>query len=372
MAASTERPADLGVRVACALLLAGAGLGAVLRFAQIFPVAGLHQGNAVHAHSHTLYFGWGGLALFALMLERLRAPRGPMRAVTWGLAALGAATLPVFLVDGYGRGGVLLSAGSLVPFGAAAVVAWRASGGASGRARSFFRLGVAFVATSYVAALSRVVLKVAQVDAPVVGAIAVHLFLGCFGAFFVAALMGLLLRGGDETAPELRWVLRLLPLTPLASLVVVPGVDDTPLGPVARLAAVLTVVPATAWLRWAWARDGVLRSVAIAWWVSVALVAAAALKLLPSLPAQRHAVVAVVHLQTLGVVTTGLLWLIEQRREVPRLLPVAAHQAAASVLLAGLGVAALGAPRVGLWLAAIGGGLTWATQAWGAARAIRR
>ncbi len=367
---STERPAtDTALRAASVLLLLGAGLGAVLRFAQLRPLEGLHVGNAVHAHSHTLYFGWAGLSLFALMFERVGATA---KVVLGALAVFGVATFPVFLIDGYGRVGVMLSAASVVPFGAAVVVFWRAARGFRTVDVAFLRVGAVFVVFAYVAALSRVVLKVAGVDSLVLGALAVHLFLGCFGAFFVLSLMGLVVHATGDASPTLHWVLRFAPLLPLPALSVVPGVDETPIGAMSRLAAVLMVVPASAWCWWARRHDAVLRSSAVAWWLSVALLAAAAVDALPSLPVQRHAVVAVVHLQTLGVVTTTLFWLFERRRASPRSLPVLVHQVAAALLLSGLVVAAFGPTRVGLVVAALGGTLTLCAQGWVAVRNFAR
>lgn len=367
---STERGVTAGaLRVASALLLVGAGLGALLRFVQLRPIDGLHVGNAVHAHSHTLYFGWAGLALFALMFERVGASA---RVVLGALAMLGVATFPVFLLDGYGRAGVILSAASVVPFGAAVVVFWRAASAYRTVDVSFLRLGAVFVVFAYVAALSRVAFQVVHVDSPVVGAIVVHLFLGCFGAFFVVSLMGLVVRATGDAQPVLRWVLRFAPLAPLPSLLVVPGIDETPLGSMSRVAAVLMLVPASAWCWWARRHDVVLRSAAFAWWLSVALLAAVAVDVLPALPLQRHAVVAVIHLQTLGVVTTTLFWLFERRRASSRLMPVLVHQVAASTLLSGLMLAALGPARVGLIVAALGGTLTWCAQAWVAVRHFSR
>ncbi|NMO23650.1 hypothetical protein, partial [Pyxidicoccus fallax] len=36
------------------------GLGLLLRVSFLQPLPWLHFGHALHAHSHTLYFGWAG------------------------------------------------------------------------------------------------------------------------------------------------------------------------------------------------------------------------------------------------------------------------------------------------------------------------
>ncbi len=366
-----DRLTATALRAAAVLLLLGAGLGVTLRIAQVEPIEGLRGANAIHAHSHTLYFGWAALSLFALMLARVRAPRRASAIVLSSLAVLGLVTLFVFYFDGYGRVGVAVSASSLVPFTAAVWLFFRSARSARGVDLPYLRLGATFVAISYVGALSRVVLKLQGLNTVVVGGIAVHMFLGAFGAFFVVTILGLTLR---ETAarpdPILRWVLSFTPLMPIAPLVVVPNIDLTILGPLSRIAAVAMLVPASAWCLYARRLDWVQRSIALAWWLSVIGLALYAIGLIPSLPMQHHAVIAVVHLQTLGVVTTGILWFFERRRARPSSLVPLLHQGAALVMITSLGVAAFGYPSVGLVGAAIGGGATWITQVWAAIRML--
>jgi len=150
----------------------------------------------------------------------------------------------------------------------------------------------------------------------------------------------------------------------------VPEIDATPLGSFARVTAVLMLVPAAAWVRWIHlasaprppAQRAVLRSASVAWALSVFALALFAVGLLTSLAQQRHAVVLVLHLQTLGVVTTSLFASLELRRPLPRFGAVLAHQVAVGVLLLGLAVAALGWGEVGLRLAAAGGVLVVLAQ----------
>ncbi|MFZ5442234.1 MAG: hypothetical protein ACOZQL_19655, partial [Myxococcota bacterium] len=184
----------IALRGATALLLLGVCLGAILRVAQVLPLGELRYANATHAHSHTLYWGWAGLGLFALFFERLEV-KGRLAALALGgVTAVGLLTFGIFWAWGYARPAIVLSAASVVPFGLAMALTWRALGRARGADVPFLRAAVVFVALSYASALSRVVLKVLHVDDPLYAALAVHGFLGTFGAFFTLGVMGLTVR----------------------------------------------------------------------------------------------------------------------------------------------------------------------------------
>jgi hypothetical protein len=130
MMANGERSAvtDQALRAALVLLALGVAVGAALRIGQVTPLPWLHVGKATHTHSHTLYFGWAGVALFALFFERLGVPERLARAVAWALVATGVATFGVFWRFGYETPGVVVAAASLGPFGAAvATTLWHAT-----------------------------------------------------------------------------------------------------------------------------------------------------------------------------------------------------------------------------------------------------
>lgn len=259
----------VALRGATALLLLGVGLGAVLRVGQVWPVE-LHVANATHAHSHTLYWGWAGLALFALFFERLGVTGRVATAALGGVAVVGLLTFGVFWVFGYARPGVVLSAALVVPFGAAMVSTWRGLRRARGADVPFLRAAVVFVAVSYAAAMSRVVLKVLHVDDPLYAALAVHGFLASFGAFFTLGVMGLQLAELRGPLPGRDVVLAFVGVFPWGALQVVPGVEASPLGVFFRVSAVLMVVPAVAWLRLVFSRGTwIMRVTAVAWAASV-------------------------------------------------------------------------------------------------------
>jgi hypothetical protein len=163
------------------------------------------------------------------------------------------------------------------------------------------------------------------------------------------------------------------PLIVLPQLLTVYGVSGPLLG-LARLAALIMLIPAAAWSAWVWsasansAQRWLWRSAALCWSTGVLLFALVASGALSELIVGRHAVIFVVHLQTLGVVTSSLLLLIEARHPNPASRALWTHQAGLALMLAGLGWAALSPGRPGLVLAALGGVAVVAGQAWAAAR----
>ena len=361
------------------LLLLGVGLGAVLRFGQLTPL-NLNAGHATHAHSHTLYWGWAGLALFTLFFERVGATgRGP-GLVLGALAAQGLATFFVFLRSGYAGPGVVLSALTLFPFLSSVVLFLRAARGRREADVAFLRAASLYVVIAYACALSRVVLKVKQVDDPLLAALAVHLFLGAFGAFFVLGVMGLTVKAlGQRPGKLLGVVLGVgAPLLMWPSLLTLPGLDAGlgAIAALARLAALLLILPSAAWSAWVWRASATAearwlwRSAAFAWSLGVLLFALLATGALSELALNRHAVILAVHLQTLGVVTSSLLLLLELRRPQPSTRALWLHQAGLALMLCGLGSAAVWPRRAGLALAALGGVALVTGQGWAAARFV--
>lgn len=363
---------------ALGLLLLGVALGAVLRVGQVTLLDGVPVGNATHAHSHTLYFGWAGLALFTLFFERVGATGRFARAVLGALAVQGLLSFFVFYRFGYERPGVVLAAATTFPFLAALGVFFHAARGQRDADVQFLRAAAVYVGLAYVSAISRVVLEVMHLDDPVLSALAVHLFLGTFGAFFVLGVMGLMVRalGARSTpSPTLALVLGLgAPLLALPAVLPVPFVAQTAWGGLARLAALLLLAPAAAWVVWVFRHSAgrperwLWRSAALAFCGSSLLLALVASGALGQLVLHRHAVVLVVHLQTLGVVTAPLLLLLELRAPRPSWRALWLHQAAIGVLLGGLGVATFAPGPFGLWLAAVGGFGVVSAQAWSAVR----
>lgn len=364
--------------IALGLLIGGVALGLALRFGQLVPL-GVPAQNATHAHSHALYWGWAGLALFTFFFERVGLTGRWPKVVLALLSLQSLATLGVFYRFGYERPGVVLSALTLVPFLSAVVMFLVAARGKREADLSFLRAATLFVVLAYVSALGRVVIKVMAVADPIWAALAVHVFLGAFGAFFVLGLMGLTVRAlGPSRGRVLGLVLGTsAPLIAWPSLLSIPGIEHTVLGPVAQLAAVAMVVPGAAWLAWVWrASSGdegrfFWRSAAACWATSVLLFALVSTGAMDGLVHNRHAVVLAVHLQTLGVVTSSLLLLILRRLSVSARGPLALHQAGVGLMLAALGAAALMPSRLALWSAGVAGALAFAAQLWITVRVVR-
>lgn len=363
------------LRLSLGLAALGVGLGVLLRLGHAFSIPWLPVAKATHAHSHTLFFGWAGLALATLLFERVGATgRGP-RAALWGLAAVSLATFVVFLGWGYARPGVVVSALSLAPWLAVVAVFLSAARRQRGADLPYLRAGMLYVPVAFACALTRVALLARRGGDPLWPDLLVHGFLGAFTAFFALAVMGLTVRHLGARPPRVV-VGVLVPLALWPAGLVVPGALASFLGPVLRAATLVLLVPALAWLAWIWRTTASrptglkwnLRLPALAWAFKSALEALVALGLLGPLVTQRHAVVLHVHLVLLSFVTSSVLLFLHLRSPAPSLRGLLAHQGAVGLMLAGLGLAALAAflgtevARLGLLLAAGGGLATTVVQ----------
>ncbi|MBF5045733.1 hypothetical protein FGE12_25220 [Aggregicoccus sp. 17bor-14] len=371
------------LRLALGYYLLATSLGLLLRLAFVSPLlAWLPFGNALHAHSHTLYFGWVGLALFALAFERLGAPGAPLaradRAALTLIHLVSLATFVAFLHSGYGRPGVIVSASSLfVWLYAAARLALRLRG-RTGVAYGFLRGALAYLVLAMLGAVGRVVLLAAHVKDAHLGQLAVFAFLHCFAGFFVLGLMGLLVLHAAELGVRfeeaplrrlLRWKVLLAWLTfPLG----VPGGSSGALGWAARAAALALAYPGFLWVRTLWRASrstqgslrGLLRWVALWALLEGGMEAAGALGLSEWATRLHHPAILYLHVLLLGVVTGGLLLpLLLQLGRRPGALHL--HHAGLALMAAGLALTGAGMQgllgfgtqllRAGLVLAAAGG-----------------
>lgn len=360
-------------------------LGVLLRLFFVAPFSFLDFGNAVHAHSHTLYFGWGALGLFALTL---RAGRGA-RILLAAIAAISAATFVSFLEGGYSLPSIVISALSLLLWPAGALLVWRQHRGERSLAASFLRVSLAYLLLASLGAAMRAVFMATEASS-LAKSLAVFAFLHDFSWFFVFALLGHLL----QSAPRLGLRLDPRPLrgfllaaAPLAWLGFPLGVHEGSegfLGLVARGSTLLLLAPGLLAARALW-MAGAGKSAphrAFRWlaaWLALDLVLAAlgAAGLAELAHRSRHFVVLYLHVRLLGFFSLGLMLC-----AFAALRPQAAgfgrgfrlHNVGLVVMLAGLGLAGL--PATGLPLpsrllgaalptAALGGlvtasaGLTW-------------
>lgn len=375
------------------------GLGVLLRYFFVAPFTFLDFGNAVHAHSHTLYFGWGALGLFALSLEELGAKRRPARLFLGALTAISAATFVSFLEGGYSVPSIVLSAISLVVWPVGMVMVWRSTAGRSEPEAPFFRAAMIYLLLASLGAALRAVFMATEASS-FAKSLAVFAFLHNFSWFFFFGLMGLLLRA----APKLGLSLDPRPLriflfftASLAWLGFPLGVhqgSEGSLGLVARSSALLLLLPGLLAAKELW-RAGKGRSaphLAFRWlgiWLGFDFILAAvgAAGLAELAHRSRHFVVLYLHVRLLGFFSLGLMLCLHAA-----LRPGAAgfgpglwlHNLGLLVMLVGLALAGLPATGIALPpallaaalpIAALGGlltaaaGLLWLAQLFLAVRA---
>ncbi len=351
-------------------------LGLALRFFFVRPFAWVDFGNAVHAHSHTLYFGWVGLGIFALAFARLGAADRTVRRVLAAIAAVSAATFVAFLEGGYALPGIVVSTVALLVWAWAAITFWRRARGRPGVDLAFLRAGLVYIGLASLGAWARVAILAAGVRDPLPGKLAVFAFLHDFAWFFVLALFGLLAwlapRLGTRLDERLlRWQLRLtVPFAWLTFPLGVQGGDTGLLGTVASVAAPALSVPAALGCLnlWRAARAAApsaaiaLRSLAFWFGLPAAMEVAGALGLAVAAVTSRHLAILYLHVLLVGFVSLALAVALLAALGAPATRTgLALHSGGLAVMAAGLalaggavfGIAAFAA--AGLWLATLGG-----------------
>jgi len=320
----------------------------------VVPLPGPPFDHLLHAHSHTLYFGWAGLAVWALVFSR----HAPGRALARTVGAT-VAVLPLlfasFLAQGYGPASIAASTVMMLLWYAAVGLWWRV--GRGGANDAFLRAAFAYVVVSSLGVWVLAGLQASGLGTPLAESLAVHAFLLGFARFFLLAVLGLLverdLLAGAPLARLLPWWVALGWLTfPLG----VAGGPEVPvLGPLARLAGLVLVVPTVAAARHLWrSRPDRWPAGWVGRWLGGTLVVTAVLEGVVAaggtsviVAGGRHGVVLYLHVFLLGFVTTALLALLGAGS---RLLGV--HVAGTALLLAGLAVAVAVPGPAGLAVAA--------------------
>lgn len=354
-------------------------LGLLLRLSFVMPVDLPSFSNALHAHSHTLYFGWGALGAIALHFLRLGATGREARVMLAAIIVLSAATFVSFLHGGYSLPSIVISALSLPLWAWVALAAWRYTKGRSSLDISYFRTSLAYLVLACVGAILRVVF-VATGGSAFEKSLAVFAFLHNFAWFFIFAVLGLLIHrarsfgiGLDER--RLRFALRLAaPIAWLGFPLGVMGGSAGLLGMLARGAAAGLVVPMglaamSLWRGGSTTRAKSLRA-AFRWlgfWLglSALLSLAGGFGLAELAVRSRHLAILYLHVLLAGFVSFGLmvaiLWELSAKLAVGSLI----HNVGLGIMVLGLGLA--GAPALG-WsdgrlvpygfaLAALGGAL---------------
>ena len=341
------------------------GLGLLLRVSFLQPLPWLHFGHALHAHSHTLYFGWAGLGLLTLAFEQVGASgRGVTRVLT-ALAVTSGLTFVAFLYGGYAAPGMAVSTLALVVWAVAVGVWWRAARGASGLEVRFLRAGMAYVVLALAGAITRVVLLATGWGTPFHARLSVFVFLHAFAVFFLFTTLAVLIaharaRGARVDERELGASLWLLALTVwLGAPLGVAGGEEGVLGALARAAALVGAVAGAVWVRslWRLARDlsgttaTAYRCLAVWYALKVGMEVAGGLGLATWAARARQPTLLYLHVLLVGFVSLGLLIPLLTRLGRPLARGLMLHNV--GLLLMAGGLALLGAGAGGIaWAAA--------------------
>lgn len=351
-------------------------VGLLLRWSFVRPVEGLSFSNALHAHSHTLYFGWAGLAVCALWFLRLGATRTVHRVALATLVGIAAVGFFTFLEGGYSRASMVVSTLALGSWGWLGALLLRALKGRSDVPAHLLRVAVVYLVLAVLGAVLRVIVLAMKVEDPVWGLLAVFAFVHNFAWFVLFAAIGLL----REMAAELRLrfddralTFQIAGMAATAWLTFplgVVGAQDGYLGLLARLAATGLAMFTAGFAFHLWRASSSaaprerrwIRLIAL-WSFAQALgELAGASGLSAWATTLRHPAVIYLHVMLVGVATSLLLLLVA--RTVRAALPRSSlHHGGLALMCAGLGCAtaplvmpalSMGLSTAGLWLAFAG------------------
>ncbi len=343
------------------------GLGLLLRISFVQPLPWLAFGNALHAHSHTLYFGWLGLAVTVLAYQAVGASRRSVLCAGIALTLVSAGSFVAFLHGGYSAPGIAVSTLALVVWAAIIRGFFKAARGQQALHLAFLRWGFLYIGLASLGAVMRTVLLAAKVSDPLLARLSVFAFLHCFGWFFALSAMGLLLRHLDQRGrlreDDKKWLRRTLPVIgvfawtgfPLA----VPGGAEGLLGLFSSIGAGVMVLACLPWVRaiWRGARPGAgntsaasqdptlglaLRMAAVWLALKLAMEVGGSLGLSSMAASLRQPVILYLHVELVGFVTLALL--VPVAAALRRTLPawaLWAHTLGLAVMAAGLGLTSL-------------------------------
>jgi hypothetical protein len=363
---------NLLTRVAVFSYLGATLLGVAMRFEFVGAPSGIPFDHLLHAHSHTLYFGWMALGLLAASLSRFGRVTPALRRTAHTLVLLTPVLAFGFLAFGYHAFTIAVSTAVMLGWYVVIVSWWRQLPSLESVTALAYRYGLGYLAASSLGIWALAGIQATDGSA-LARELAIHAFLLGFGWFVVFAVTGSLL--ASRTRLELtidperfRFLLHGWGATAWATFALgVPGGPEIwGLGPTARLAGFLILIPGSVFIHQLWTtgpRVRLLTRLAALWFaVSLATTATAALGGSAALVAGgRQGVVIHLHATFVGFVTPLLVLTLTPAK--PRSLY--AHHAGLAVMLLGLVIAAAGEPRTGMWIAAIGAIALWmAGAAW--------
>lgn len=355
------------------------GLGVVMRFELLGLGTGLPFDHLLHAHSHTLYFGWAGLGVLVGAMRLLPGTSKGLRRTAILLALSIPAVFFGFLGLGYHPVTIAISTVVMFTWYLAAWLWWREAKTLSGVEISMLRAAFGYLIASSLGIWVLGILQASETGTALSEALAVHAFLLGFAWFLVLAVVGFITVNSRHLGLRLDNDLVRRALTwwaPVAIFTFPLGVSGGPevawLGPAARLAGLALLYPAWIWTRALWqaappgGRGWAWRAAAI-WFgaaaVSTAVVSIAGTGALSA--GGRHGLVLYLHVLLVGFISASLLTLLPARTSYGL---VNAHHVTLGVMIGGLALAMAGAVMPGLWLAAVGAvglwgvGVVWALR----------
>jgi hypothetical protein len=318
---------ELYTRYAAALLLLTVVAGVYLRASFTWPAVGGGMNGAfmVHAHSHTGFFGWAVMAVFAVVAGRLAGGRDVALLHRVLAHAIGIGSFAAFIgfaLRGYDVATIVLSALHVLLWVVFAMAAWPRLHGAPAVTARFLRAGLLFLAGSGLATIVPVMLMIRGVSEPWLLQLGVKLFLTPFvTGFLVLSAVGLVYER-QATSRFASVVLALIAVGTLPSTLLyvsaappLPWLPWVGRGGMALVAAgLLLFVADTLAVRHApLARLATASAAGVA---GIKLLAAAGIG--ASFMHNRAITVTVLHLVLLGVVTPALLHGLQPRVRAPR------------------------------------------------------
>ena len=366
-----DAPMPLSARLtqtAVIAYVAATWLGVMMRLEMIGVGTGVPFDHLLHAHSHTLYFGWVALGLLVAALSGMSRVTSPLRWAATVLIAMTPLLFLGFLATGYHPATIVVSTVVMMAWYVVAVCWWRQLPNFEKEAALAYRYGLGYLVASSIGIWTLAAVQ-ATGGTPLAEQLAVHAFLIGFGWFFIFAVVGAVLsakgRLGLALDPgRMRSILHWWAAAAWATfpLGVVGGPEAAGLGPVSRVAGMVLLIPGTMFVVQLWsaasaARMRLLMRLAAGWFaVGAATTAAAAFGGSAALLAGgRQGIVIHLHAVFVGFVTP-LLVLALSRRSAGVLL---FHHGALGVMLGALVVVILGQPNLGMNVAALAAVLLW-------------
>ena len=246
------------IRVAVLAYLGATLLGVVMRFEFVGVRSGIPFDHLLHAHSHTLYFGWMALGLLAAGLPRFGRVTPTLRRTVHALVLLTPVLALGFLALGYHAFTIAVSTAVMLGWYVVIVSWWRQLPLPESVTSLAYRYALGYLGASSLGIWALAGFQATDGSA-LAQELAIHAFLMGFGWFVIFAVTGSVLAA--RTRLELtidparfRFLLHGWGATAWATFALgVPGGPEVwGLGPTARLAGFLVLVSGTVFIHQLW------------------------------------------------------------------------------------------------------------------------